>query len=372
MNGKERFVKTLNGEAADKTPVFPLLMSFSAKRYGINYREFASNPHALAEAQLKAAEMFPIDAITACSDAFRISADLGGEIVFPDGQPPYLVKPLVHSEADLAGLKKPDVLKPGGRMADRVAAVGEMSRAAGSELMTLGWVDMPFAEACSMCGVQPFMYMLYDEPALAHRILSFLTDIVEGFAIAQLQAGAPMIGAGDAAASLISPDLYREFALPYEIRVTEAVHKANGLVKLHICGNTSALLQDMVKTGCDLFNVDHLVDFQIAAETYSKAGKAYKGNIDPVRLLTESPDGCAKMAKECLAKAEGHAYMLSAGCEIPANVPDESFLSFCRAVDDIIGPYKRSSSQSGKNFSGLSGLCSNPSTRSLTVCDHRR
>jgi len=48
------------------------------------------------------------------------------------------------------------------------------------------------------------MLMLYDEPELAHKLLGFLTDIVIDFAVAQMEAGAPMIGAGDAAVSLIS------------------------------------------------------------------------------------------------------------------------------------------------------------------------
>ena len=65
----------------------------------------------------------------------------------------------------------------------------------------VGWVDMPFAEACSLCGVTEFMTMLFDNPSLAHRILDFLTDCVIDFSLAQLEVGAPMIGAGDAAAS---------------------------------------------------------------------------------------------------------------------------------------------------------------------------
>ena len=127
-------------------------------------------------------------------------------------------------------------------MYDRIKGVEEMNRAVGTECMVLGWVDMPFAEACSACGVSNFLMMLYDEPELAHKILNFLTDIVIEFAIAQIEAGAEMIGAGDAAASLISPQLYREFGLPYEQRVCEAIHKSGGLVKLHICGNTKTCL----------------------------------------------------------------------------------------------------------------------------------
>ncbi|HEY5587180.1 MAG TPA: uroporphyrinogen decarboxylase family protein [Ruminiclostridium sp.] len=337
MNNKERFIAVINGMESDKVPVFPLLMSFSAKRYGVSYRQFASNGHILAESQLKVKEMFKIDAITACSDAFRVSADLGGDIVFPEDKPPYIARHLVKDENDFKHLKKPDVTNPKGRMADRIMGTSEMVKAIGDKCMVLGWVDMPFAEACSVCGVSEFMMMLYDEPELAHKLLDFLTDIVIEFAVAQVEVGSPMIGAGDATASLISPELYREFALPYEKRVCEAVHKAGGLVKLHICGNTVNLLESLVLSGADLFNVDHLVDLSLAINNYGKAGKAFKGNINPVEdMLFATPAECQSKALKCIQRAKGTRYILSAGCEVPADVTDEVFRAFCEAPDLIL------------------------------------
>jgi MtaA/CmuA family methyltransferase len=192
---------------------------------------------------------------------------------------------------------------------------------------------MPFAEACSVCGVSEFMMMQLTEPVLAHKILNFLTHIVIDFCEMQLEAGAPMRGAGDAAASLISPDQYREFALPYEQRVIQAVHNKKGLVKLHICGNTSSLLPLMIKSDADLFNVDHLVDLSAALDIYNKHQKCTKGNVNPVTdLLQATPQQCSDAAKKCLELARGKRYMLSAGCEIPAEIADENFIAFCNSV----------------------------------------
>lgn len=332
MNGRERCLAALRGEKADRVPVFPLLMFFAQNRAGITYREFAGNGSAMAEAQLNCYEKFALDAITACSDAFRISADLGGNMAYPEDKPPYLTEPLVRNRADLDSLRRPDPLRPGSRMADRTKAVSEMVRAKGDECLVLGWVDMPFAELCSVCGVTEAMMLLVSEPELAHAILDFLTQVVVDFSLAQLDAGAPMIGAGDAAASLISPAHYREFALPYERRVVEAVHAAGGLVKLHICGNTSALLDDMVRSGADLFNVDHLVAFDRAVACYSKAGRCFKGNLDPVsEIMQVAPEQCREKALRRIAAAAGCRYMLSAGCEIPAETTDATFDAFCKA-----------------------------------------
>jgi MtaA/CmuA family methyltransferase len=336
MNSKERCLAVIQGKPVDRAPVFPLLMFLAADRLGVSYRQYATDGHILAESQLKAYQTFGLDAITACSDAFRLAADLGGEMVYPEERPPYLAHPLVASAADLVRLKRPQVSRSGSRTADRAQAVQEMAQAVGNECLVLGWVDMPFAEACSLCGVSDFMLMLIDQPRLAHAVLEFITPLVIDFALLQLAAGAPMIGAGDAAASLVSARQFREFALPYEQRVCAAVHQFGGLLKLHICGKTTHLLEDMVQSGADLFNVDHLVPLEEARQVYAGAGRAYKGNLNPVTdMLYATPEACQQRALECLRIARGSSYMLSPGCEVPAAVTDEVFSAFCESVSKI-------------------------------------
>lgn len=332
MTGKERFEAVLAGRAPDHVPVFPLLMFFAVDRAGLTYRQFASDGAALAEAQLTLVERFPLDAITACSDAFRISGALGGEMVFPEDKPPHLARPVIAGPSDVDNLGRPDPTDRGNRMGDRVESVRRMARAVGRRIAVLGWVDMPFAEACSLCGVSNFMMLLMDDPATAHRILEAVTEIVIDFALAQHEAGGCMIGAGDAAASLVSPPQYREFALPYETRVVKACHAVGCPVKLHICGDTRALLEDMAGCGADLFNVDHMVPLQRARDVYAKHGLAYKGNINPVDIMNASVEQITDRVKRCLAITEGTKYMLSAGCEVPAETPDEVFEAFCTAV----------------------------------------
>ncbi len=335
MNHRERFMAAVYGLPVDHIPVFPLLMHFAADRGGITYRQYATNGHALAQAQLCVQERFGLDAVTACSDAFRVSADLRGDMTYPLDKPPHLSRPLITGPEHIARLGRPDPMERGSRMADRSDAIREMVAAAGRQVAVLGWVDMPFAEACSLCGVQAFMLMLVDAPDAAHKLLAHLTKIVIDFALAQVKAGAHMIGAGDAAASLISPAMYRQFALPYEHRVCEAIHEAGSLVKLHVCGNTTKLLQDMAHCGADLFNVDHLVPLHDARDVYAAHNVCFKGNLDPVRhMMRATPEGCFRSAREAIAvgSAAGARYMLSAGCEIPAETSDEVFEAFCKAA----------------------------------------
>ena len=149
-------------------------------------------------------------------------------------------------------------------MHNRINAVARLVKSVGDKALVFGWVEMPFAEACDWCGVSDFMMMMIDEPDLAHLILGFITSIEIEFALGQIDAGAQIIGCGDAAASLISAPFFREFALPYEKRVTEAIRMAGCMTKLHMCGNSSHILLDLGTNGADLYNVDHMVDFDLA------------------------------------------------------------------------------------------------------------
>ena len=329
MNSKERCFAVLKGEKPDRTPIFPLMMFFAAGRIGAPYRRYVQEADVLVEAHLNLYENYMLDAVTVCSDAFRVSADVGAQMVFPEDQTPYAARPAIKDRRDLEAAKRPDPLKPGSRMKNRVDAVEKLSKAVGDEALVMGWVEMPFAEACDLYGLSDFMTLLYDDPGLAHEILEFAIGIEIDFALAQLEAGAHIIGCGDAAASLISAPAFREFALPYEQRVTEAIRKAGGMSKLHICGNTMHILDDMAANGADLYNIDHMVDFSAASRVYDAAGKAFKGNADPVaHLLQATPEEAAEAALSCIHAAEGMRYMLGAGCEIPAATPDEVYFAF--------------------------------------------
>ena len=333
MTGFERCNAVLKAGSPDRIPFFPLLMFFAADRAGLSYREYATNHEALASAQLNMYENYKVDAVTVCSDAFRLCADLGGEMAYPENQTPYCASPVVKSESDLAALKKPDPERKGSRMRDRISAVENISRAAGDRAMVFGWVEMPFAEACNLCGLSNFMMMLTDAPELAHRLLEFIVDIEIDFARTQLAAGAHSIGCGDAAASMISSSHFREFALPYERRVTDAIRASGGYSKLHICGDSSHLLDDLAENGADLFNVDHMVDLKRAGEVYSKCGAAFKGNVNPVTdLMSATPEHAQKAAANCVEISRGKRIMLGAGCEIPAATSDEVFFAFAGAV----------------------------------------
>ena len=88
----------------------------------------------------------------------------------------------------------------------------------------------------------------------------------------------------------------------------------------------------MIQSGADLFNVDHLVSFESALDRYGRNNICFKGNLDPVAdLMLASPEKCQSKCFERLRQADGLRYMLSPGCEVPAETPDEVFRAFCES-----------------------------------------
>ena len=135
-----------------------------------------------------------------------------------------------------------------------------------------------------------------------------------------------MVGVGDAASSLIGPELFREFVLERHRRYVAAIHGAGALARLHVCGNSGPLLPMTKDLGYDIVDLDSMVDL---AEARAAAGpnQVFNGNLDPVRVLRNgTPDSIAAALGECAAAA-GRAWIVGAGCEIPRGTPRANILA---------------------------------------------
>jgi MtaA/CmuA family methyltransferase len=217
-------------------------------------------------------------------------------------------------------------------MKDRLDSVRLFREAVGGEVLILGWVEGPFASAAAMCGLEPLLVNMTIDEGFVRDVLEFTLAVGISFAEAQVRAGAEMIGVGDAAASLISPRHYEMLALPYETRLIQAIQKAGAKAKLHICGNTSHLLGLMPRTGADVINVDWMVDLGASREAFGK-GICLKGNLDPVAwMLRSSPEAILAKCREDIAVVGATGYILSPGCEIAPETPDENLRAMVEAA----------------------------------------
>lgn len=322
MNGYERVRAMIEGRPVDSLPLTPITMMFAADQVGIPYGQYATDHRKLVEAQLFTAEKFDFDSVMAISDPAREAADLGAVVRFFPDQPPALDErqSLLLDKKRLLELKVPDPWSSN-RMRDRLEAIRLFRQEVGGRRCIEGWVEGPMAEASDLRGINRIMTDLYDDPNFVRDLFEFLLELATQFAKAQIEAGADLIGIGDSAASLIGPRFYRELVAPYEKRLIENIHRMGAWVRLHICGRTGAILQDMATVGADIIDLDFPVSL---AEARQKMGPTVVlcGNIDPVRVLRDGTPEIIRAELEACYQAAQPRYIVAAGCEVPRDTPE--------------------------------------------------
>lgn len=329
MTGKQRVLTMIDGKPTDRLPLMPITMMFAADRIGRKYGEYARDYRVLVEGQLRTAEEFDFDYVSAISDPAREAADCGARIAYFEDQPPAIVEEHARlaDPAELTRLQVPDPLG-GGRMHDRVRGVALLRERAGDDKLVEGWIEGPIAEAADLRGLNTILMDLMDSPQFVRDLFEFVVEMELRFARAQVEAGADIIGVGDAAASLVGPALYEEFVWPYEKRLVDGLHAMGTRVRLHICGNTRPILEGMGHLGCEIVDIDFKVPMGLARE---KTGphQVLLGNINPVATLRDgTPESVRAAVADCHAQA-GPRFIVGAGCEVTRDTPLANLRAMC-------------------------------------------
>jgi MtaA/CmuA family methyltransferase len=329
MNARQRVLDHLAGRPVDRLPLMPITMMFAAELIGARYRDYCTDHRVLAEGQLRVAEEFGFDYVNTMSDPAREAADCGAAVEYFDDQPVALVEShaLLADKTRLAHLKMPDPLG-GGRMTNGVQACALLRQRAGLDKVVEGWIEGPIAEAADLRGINTLMLDFFDDPGFVRDLFAFVVDMELRFAREQVRVGVDVIGLGDAAASLVGPQVYEEFVWPFEKQLVDGLHALGTRVRLHICGNTRRLLAGMGRLGCDIVDLDYPVPLPEARAAMGPK-QVLLGNLHPVALLKNgTPESVTQAVTQCHADA-GPRYIVGAGCEIPRGTPPENLRALC-------------------------------------------
>jgi MtaA/CmuA family methyltransferase len=328
MNGRERILAHLDGRPIDRLPVMPITMQLACDLIGAKYRQYESDYRVLAEGQSRVAEQFDFDYVNTMSDPGREAADCGAVLEWLENSPAALVEEqaVLSDKSKLARLKIPDPLA-GGRMTNGVKAAALLREKIGQSKVVEGWIEGPMAEGADLRGINTIMLDFFDDPQFVRDLFEFVVEMELRFAKVQVEAGVDLIGVGDAAASLIGPELYEEFVWPSEKKLIDGLHALGTRARLHICGNTRQVVKGMGRLGCEIVDLDFLCP---VSEGRAQMGpnQVILGNVNPVAVVRGGKPGDVFQAlAECHRQA-GPRFIIGAGCEIPRDTPHENVRAF--------------------------------------------
>jgi len=331
------------------TAYTPVWLMRQAGRYLPEYNEtrrragsflaLCKAPSLAAEVTLQPLERFPLDAAILFSDILTIPDAMGLGLYFAEGEGPRFERPL-RDEASIAKLAAPD---PSESLRYVTDAIGEVRRALAGKVPLIGFCGSPYTLACYMVEGQAsddwhsLKLMLYERPALLHRILETNTRAVAALLNAQIEAGVNVVMIFDTWGGSLSAASYREFSLEYIQRVLSQLKRGSGAARVPVIVFTKGgapWLEQIAATGCDCVGLDWSVDLGDARRRVG-AGAALQGNLDPAVLLT-SPEVVRRevlKALESFGSGAGHVFNLGHG--VPQLTPPENVAALVAAVREL-------------------------------------
>lgn len=331
MNSYERVMRTMEGKEVDYLPNMSLVMAFAAKQIGVPYGQYVSDYRLLTKGLLHCYEKYALDMVCVISDPMREAEGFGAEVIIPEDDVPYSKNHRINEIKDIETLKIIDPSKVR-RMNDRLEAVRFLKDRVGKEVPVVGWVEGAVAESCDLMNMSDVLMNFYDEPEEMQHLLEICSNQSLLFAKAQIEAGADIIGVGDAASSLMGPALYEEFALPYQQKMIKSIQSMGAKVKLHICGDLNPVIDLVGRSGADIIDLDHMVDMVKAAEAFPKEA-VICGNFDPVSVLLQGDENCVrKEVRRCMDLSKLHRNIVAPGCEVPKDTPEENMKAMMKEI----------------------------------------
>ena len=333
MNSKEIVFKALKGEKTPRSACGPLAVHFCAIDNGVSIRDFTLNSSIHAECIIRYHEKYKPDAVWISADTWVTAEAMGAPVQFPGNNQPLSghQEGFVHSIEDLKKIPKPDP-NIQGRQPLLLEALSYVVEALGKDVFIVGCFDQsPFSLACQIAGITTVMTKLTEDLPFLEALMEKCFEYSLAYAKAMATCGADMLSTGDSPAGLIGPTKYANIVVPVEKRLFSGLKKTGKSLSLHICGDSTALLEDMAAIGADVLEIDHHVSIGKALE---KVGDrvALWGNIDPVTVLLQGKRSEVKSSVRELivdVKEVGcRKFILSSGCTLAPTTPSENLLAF--------------------------------------------
>jgi len=341
MSSLERVYAALDLEEPDRVPLWIIGCPYMAKLAGIPYDEFCRDPDKIAKANLLFMEEYGADISYNWPDTWFTHEGWGMKMIWPPNSPPVPAEPLVKAPEDY---EKLEVLDPrrDGRMPIILKSIEILSKEVGEQKAISTMQFAPLSFLAQIRGLVKSMQDLILFPDLVHAALRAITETVIEFFREAIRAGATVLLYHNAREdySLLTKRQVEEFGWRYDSVVLKEIRRLGVPVVLHMCGPEPMI--DLVIAeypkggfkGIQFWDRGSNINIREAKEKFGDKVCLVAG-FDNVRTINfGSPGDVEREVEEAITAAgEGGGLIISSGCEIPPNAPEENVRAVARAVE---------------------------------------
>lgn len=346
----DRLLRALLRQPVDVTPVWIMrqagryLPEYRAVREQAgDFKTLCTTPELACEVTLQPLRRFRLDAAILFSDILTIPDAMGLGLYFIDGEGPQFKHP-VRTAQDVEKLFVPD---PESELRYVMEAVRLIRRELNGEVPLIGFAGSPWTLATYMVEggaskeFSRVKRMMFDQPALMHRLLDILARAVTAYLNAQVAAGAQVLMLFDTWGGVLSPRDYREFSLRYMNQIISHLTREQAGRRVPVIlftKNGGQWLEAMADSGAEALGIDWTTSLHDAR---ARVGQrvALQGNMDP-SMLYAAPKRIRREVESILASFgsdTGHVFNLGHG--IHQHVDPEHVTVFVEAVHELSRRY---------------------------------
>ncbi len=317
----------------DKSKTVPILSFPSVQLLEITVKELLESAEMQVEGMKAVAERCNIGASLNMMDLSVEAEAFGAKIVFKDNDVPTVKKGIIDDITDAEGIVVPQINAGRTRIClDGVKKAKEDIK----DIPVFCGVIGPYSLAGRLFDMTELMMECYDSPDEVKILLTKATDFIIEYIKAFKSVGADGVVIAEPAAGLLSPSLNAEFSIPFVKRIIEEINSDDFVVCYHNCGDVVVQMADEIATlGADIYHFGNAIRLKDIVPKMPE-DSIVMGNVDPVLFFNGTPDqikdAVQKVYDECISFDN---FMISSGCDIPAQSKWENIYAYFEKVNEI-------------------------------------
>ncbi|WP_083436906.1 uroporphyrinogen decarboxylase family protein [Thermincola ferriacetica] len=330
MNSKERVLKILKGEEADRPACFSGMGNVTTAgldQLGYKFATVHGDAKKLAETAATSYRLFGYECAVVPYD-LCVEAEAIGCVMNPYEDVSNLLYPTIkekvcHSQDEMTTFPIPDNISSRGRVPVVCEAIKLLQADIGNEVAVGTYVLGPFTLAGQLMDLNDLLKLSFKKPDLVNATLDRLATVIIEIAKAYHAAGADYITVREMGAptDVLSPKVFKNVIAPHLKRVFEALAEIKCPAVLHMCGKTNPIMSIMKGTGAPAISVEQSNDLLMSRDDIGWDTLLF-GNVDAYNVLvTGSP---ADVEAAVIKALEGSADAIWPSCDIWPTAPMEN------------------------------------------------
>lgn len=326
LNSRERVLKLFRRESLDYIPLFSGYGSITIhglEKYGWKFPEIHTDARKMANMAASTFHLFGFESVVVPFDMGVEAEALGSKVNYYAHATDILYPTISQHPAEKVedlNLQIPSDLASAGRIPLVTEAIRILKEEVGNQVAIGSWVLGPYTLAGQLLDLSQLAKAAFKKKDLVGKLLDQLAGVLIQIINIYRRAGADYITVREMGAGpdILSPRMFESLIRPPLRRIFDEIESPK---VLHICGDTNAIIDQMVLCGADALSVEKKNN---VTETRKKLGPDVLifGELDAYGVLSQGkPDDVDRAVKEAVERGVNAIWP---GCDIWPMVPKEN------------------------------------------------